>query len=274
MFGLTTSNSVKMSIALKDIGDTSPLIYIQGENSKFIALEMVKRKIRFVWNLGGDTGSLTHPLEIVTRDPKYDDAWYHIEANRTMNLGSLLVRRMSNYGSLIDEDTVSGATTADHTQFHVVPSDRLWIGGIPADIRPKGLITDAGLGVVIHQVYVDDDQIGLWHFAHSQGDCGGAMLGAQETSATSTARHFNGEGYAAVTKARSRPYKKNEFYMQMTFKTLDENALLFLAVDEKNVSYNSLSTGSSYADKYLLKIFLTIRLDRLNFDKFYIANSG
>lgn len=238
MFGLTTGNTIKMSIALSENTGTSPLLFLQGENSKFIALEMVKRRVRLLWNLGGGTGSITHPLEIQTRDPKYDDAWYLIEANRTMNLGSLTVRRMSNNGSLLWSNTVTGATSANNIQFRVVASNRIWLGGVPNDIRAKELVNVEGLnGLVVHQIFVDGDQIGLWHFTHSQGQCSGAMLGAHEASSTSNSRHFNGEGYAAVNKARSRPYKKNEFYMQMTFKTLDENALLFLAVDEKNVSF-------------------------------------
>lgn len=50
----------------------------------------MKRKIRFVWNLGGDTASITHPMELHKKDLNYDEAWYQIEANRTMNVGNLI----------------------------------------------------------------------------------------------------------------------------------------------------------------------------------------
>lgn len=202
---------------------------------------MVKRKIRFVWNLGGDTASVTHPLEIHKKDPVYDEAWYHIEANRTMNLGSLHVRQMG-YGSYANvspkqADTTTAASQPDFTRFIVVPNNRVWIGGVPSDIRPSDLLAnDAGLSVVLNQVYIDEKQIGLWHFTHSEGECGGAMLGAHENANSVNTRHFNGHGYAVVTKERSKPYRKNFFALQMAFKTFDENALLFLAVDEKNVS--------------------------------------
>lgn len=239
---MTTSNSIKLSIALNGRQTTSPLLFVQGDGSKFMALEMVSGRIRFVWNLGGSVvGDITHSLRIEQRDPKYDDAWYHIEVTRTMNLCSLMVMRMNQYGLLVESsDAVRAATSGDHTQFNVGVNDRIWIGGVPADIRPaelNGGTASVGLAVVMHQLYFDGEQIALWHFAHSQGECGGAMLGAQVTTATASTRHFNGHGYAAVSKARSRPYKKSVFYMQMTFKTLDENALLFLAVDEKNVSF-------------------------------------
>lgn len=241
-FGLTTSNTIKLSIALSSTTTTTPLLFIEGDNKKFIAIEMVKRKIRFLWNLGGNTATVTHPMEIQTRDPKYDDAWYHIEANRTMNLGSLIVRQMGHNGSLMRSTTSSGATQLENTRLMVEPGHRIWIGGVPSDVRPKELQAhEAGLGVILNQAVLDEKPVGLWHFAHSEGECTGAMLGAHETSININERHYNGEGYAVVTKARSRPYRKKYFALQMSFKTLDENALLFLAVDEKNVSEKPFS---------------------------------
>lgn len=43
---------------------------------------MYNRKIRFVWNVGGGTGSVTHP-EILDAGNPYDETlWYRIEAER------------------------------------------------------------------------------------------------------------------------------------------------------------------------------------------------
>ena len=47
-----------------------------------MALEMIERKIRFVWNVGGGTGVLTHPEIIESGDPRDDNFWYRIEAER------------------------------------------------------------------------------------------------------------------------------------------------------------------------------------------------
>lgn len=225
-----------MSIALHTENVNTPLLFIQGEEQKFIAVEMVERRIRFVWNLGGDTGTLTYPIELKTRDPKYDDAWYHIEANRIMNLGSLIVRQMNNNGTLIETNDVNGMSGSDYTRFVITQNDRIWIGGVPSDIKPMELLNNTvGLGVVLHQLSIDEKPLGLWHFVHSEGECIGGMLGAHETSATLNARQFNGIGYAIVSKPKPKPVKRNVFSFQMTFKTFDENALLFLAVDAINV---------------------------------------
>lgn len=235
-YGLTTSNTIKLSFALPNRNGNSPLLYIQGTEGHYIALDLFKRHVRLLWNLGGDTQIITHPLEIQTRDPQYDDAWYHVEVNRTLNIGSLLVRRMNNYGSLVPQMVVTGSTDVEFTRFFQTPEERIYLGGYPKILRTKDLQLSPGLNVVVHNVEVDNKPMGIWNFVTSDGKCGGAMIGAQESSSSSVARHFNGLGYAEVKKSRPRPYRKNMFALQMTFKTLDENALLFLAVDDKNVS--------------------------------------
>lgn len=229
-YGLSTSNSLRLSFALSNHMGNSPLLHVEGTEGRHITLELYKRRVRLIWNLGGSTATITHPLEVQTRDPKYDDAWYQVEANRTLNLGSLLVRRMNNFGALTPASPVTGSTDAEHTRFYQSNDEHILLGGYASkDITP-------GLNVVIHQVEVDNKPLGLWNFLASEGRCGGAMIGARESSASSVARHFNGLGYAQLKKSRPRPYRKNLFALQMTFRTLDENALLFLAVDDKNVS--------------------------------------
>ncbi|ALC39660.1 wb, partial [Drosophila busckii] len=226
-YGLSTSNSLRLSFALSNHMGNSPLLHVQGSDGRHITLELYKRRVRLIWNLGGSTATITHPLEVQTRDPKYDDAWYQVEANRTLNLGSLLVRRMNNFGSFVYAAPITGSTDAEHTRFYQSPKERILLGGHASkELTP-------GLNVVVHQVEVDNKPLGLWNFIGSEGRCGGAMIGARESLASSAARHFNGLGYAQL-RTRPRPYRKNLFALQMTFRTLDENALLFLAIDDKN----------------------------------------
>lgn len=238
--GLTTSNSIKLSVALNSKLATTPILFMQGEDNRFLAIEMVKRKIRFVWNLGGggaDTASITYPLELHRKDLNYDEAWYLIEANRTMNVGSLMVRQMGTGWNKLKTTVHSFASQSESTRLIFSPNKRLWVGGIPDDIQPQELLAqEPGLNAVLSNVYIDDKRIGLWNFMHSEGECDGATLGAREPTGIDNARHFNGQGYSVVRKQRSKPYKKNFFALQLTFRTLDENALLFLAIDEKNVS--------------------------------------
>lgn len=222
-----------MTIALNSKKTDSPLLFLQGEDQKFIALEMINRKIYLLWNLGLDSGAIMHPMEIQTRDPKYDDAWYKIDVTRTLNIASLTVRRMTNEGDFGKSNPVTGATSQDFTRFVMDHTSRIYMGGVPENLKPADLKSANGLSVVVHQLFIDHLQVGLWHFSSSEGKCSGAMLGATETSDSS--RHFNGQGYSVVRSVSSRANPKRFFSLQITFKTLDENALLFLTVDEKNV---------------------------------------
>lgn len=47
---------------------------------------------------------------------------------------------------------------------------------------------------------------------------------------------FNGEGYAVRNRVSSGPYNKYTFGVSINFRTYDENALLFLAINPENVS--------------------------------------
>lgn len=48
----------------------------------FIALEIVDKKVRFLWNVGGGTGILTHPEVLESGNLQNDRFWYRIEAER------------------------------------------------------------------------------------------------------------------------------------------------------------------------------------------------
>lgn len=56
-------------------------MFIQKQDD-FVAVEMYNRKIRFVWNVGGGTGVITHPEVIESGDPQKEKYWYRIEAER------------------------------------------------------------------------------------------------------------------------------------------------------------------------------------------------
>lgn len=53
---------------------------------------------------------------------------------------------------------------------------------------------------------------------------------------------FNGRGYAELRRSRLRPADRRQFSIAFTFRTRDENALLFSAVDVANVSSSCFIT--------------------------------
>lgn len=101
----------------------------------FLAVEVVSRQVRFLWNVGGGTTVLTHPLKLLSSpDDLSDDArWYKIEAERTGNVGSLRVRpvKPEDVGSDQEGETVTGAGPARFTKLDVSSGDKLYIGRLP-----------------------------------------------------------------------------------------------------------------------------------------------
>ncbi|KAL5281190.1 LAMA2 family protein [Megaselia abdita] len=233
VLGLSTSNSLKMLFSLNTSSPNSPLLYIEGSQNHFMSLELFRRKIRFVWNLGGKTAEVTHDLEIKPQDPNYAEAWYYIEANRTLNIGSLAVRQMNNYGFLKNSDIVTGSSDSENTRFIRTAKNKIWLGGIPNN-SPRNGVMSSGLNVIVNEVFVDNKPLGLWNFDSTKGSCLASKKGAYNPESRSKERYFDGGGYSEVKKTRSRYYRKNLFELQMWFKTLDEDALLFLAIDNKN----------------------------------------
>lgn len=51
----------------------------------YVAIEMFDRKIRFIWNVGGGTGVVTHPEVLLGGSVADGTKWYRIEAERWLN---------------------------------------------------------------------------------------------------------------------------------------------------------------------------------------------
>ncbi|CAA3033140.1 Hypothetical predicted protein [Olea europaea subsp. europaea] len=80
----TTMTSIVLTYAIASQHRDALLFYLPSKTTEdFIAVEMVNRKIRLVWNLGGEPGEVTHPMHIQTAgDLGNDQHWYRIEAQR------------------------------------------------------------------------------------------------------------------------------------------------------------------------------------------------
>ncbi|CAN8007015.1 unnamed protein product, partial [Ixodes pacificus] len=93
----TTTNSIVLNYAIKEEDQNSLLFFIANSKGKddFMAIEMVNRKIKFSWNAGGGTHSITHNMVIETneRQLERDSRWYKVEVFRVGNVATLSVKR-------------------------------------------------------------------------------------------------------------------------------------------------------------------------------------
>lgn len=135
--------SIVLTYAFNHKDKDSLLLYLPAtkkqtndQDTDFLAVEMVNRQIRFLWNAGGGTTVLTHPLKLqASHDDLSDDSrWYRIEADRSGNVGHLKVRPMKSDDeneAATDGVTVSQAGPAKFTKIDVMTGDRLFIGRAP-----------------------------------------------------------------------------------------------------------------------------------------------
>ncbi|XP_014204068.2 laminin subunit alpha-1 [Copidosoma floridanum] len=231
----SSTTTISMTFAIPHNRKEGILFYLASSiNDDFMALEMFNRKIRFVWNVGGGVGMIIHPEVLETGSPENDSLWYRIEAERIRHIGKLSVikqlTKTSKYSAVINE------TSSEFGLFDVTSMDRVWLGGLPElQMKPPELLASNGLPGCVHQLLLNGKQIGLWNFISNEPDdaCRPCVEGV-ENIGNDLAYSFNGEGYAVRSRVISGPYNKYIFGVSINFKTYDENAILFLAIDPDN----------------------------------------
>ncbi|XP_076668102.1 wing blister isoform X2 [Andrena cerasifolii] len=231
----TSTNTIVMTFSLPKGRKEGALFYLPSSiNDDFIALEIIDKRVRFVWNVGGGTGVLIHPQVIEGGDVQDDRSWYRVEAERVRHVGKLYVRKQSSMSG--GYPPVVNSTDSEYGRFDITTSDRVWIGGIPRSLRRRTeLNATNGLPGCVHQIILDGKPIGLWNFITTAPDmaCRACVEGVEDAR-DDIAYSFNGEGYAVRKRVSSGPYNKYTFGVSINFRTYDENALLFLAINPKN----------------------------------------
>ncbi|GLG97830.1 Laminin subunit alpha [Gryllus bimaculatus] len=221
-----------------------------AEGQEFMALEMVNRTIRFVWNAGGGVGVVVHPQKIEKAVLREDKNWYRIQVERTSNIARLSVRQqiLPEGSPHASGDPVSNSSKPGFGIVDVRPGDRLWIGGLPpgATAPPQLLAPSKGLAGCLHRIMLDGRPIGLWNFAtETKNSCTACIAGVEETRDES-AYHFAGDGYSMHTVNSYDISDKYQFSITLKFKTLDENAILFIAVDKHRTRFIALLLENGY----------------------------
>lgn len=228
----TTTTRISMSLSLGpyDLHDSVLFHLPSSVSGDFLKIEIVERRIKFSWNLGGDTAFIVYP-DMLDPTSGTDFLWYKIDAERIWNLGKLMVHRISPRKTKSEIRKVIGFTNSSLSSWGVLdvgPSDRVWLGS-----------TETPLAGCLHRIKLNGFQIGLWnfHLQPKEAQCTGCMERSEyniETSEEVNMYHFNGAGYSIVKRTELHPYNRNQFSISLTFQTFDEDALLFMAVDEIN----------------------------------------
>ena len=254
--GLTPSTHNEISLVYGIQGDERDALLLYLPSSKkvtdeageetfdFLALEMIDRKIRFVWNNGAGTKSISHNVEIETAYnlARQDTMWYKITAERIGNIGRLNVRKVRPKYDLPEYhkwEVGEGPEMANVLDLQ--SGDRLWVGGAPKYYRSNDLQSDGRFFGVLYQLHVNKQMVGLWDFVTNFG-CRETHSGVGDLVEEHSCHYFSGKGYA--TQSQLRNYDPRYYAVSMEFRTFDQNALLVLVSNPATGQYFALQLRS------------------------------
>ncbi|TEA36180.1 hypothetical protein DBR06_SOUSAS7510018, partial [Sousa chinensis] len=184
----------------------------------FLAIEMRKGKVSFLWDVGSGVGRVEYPD--LTIDDSY---WYRIEASRTGRNGTISVRALDGPKASIMPSTYHSASPPGYTILDVDANAMLFVGGLTGKLKKADAVRVITFTGCMGEAYFDSKPIGLWNFREIEGDCKGCTVSPQVEDSEGTIQ-FDGEGYALV----SRPIRwyPNISTVMFKFRTFSSNALL------------------------------------------------
>ncbi|XP_042651874.1 laminin subunit alpha-2 isoform X2 [Tyto alba] len=231
-----TYNTIIVNV--KTVVADNLLFYLgSAKFTDFLAIEMRKGKVSFLWDVGSGVGRVEYP------DLTIDDGfWYRIEASRTGKNGTISVRALDGPKASIVPATFSAVSPPGYTILDVDANAMLFVGGLTEKLKKSDAVRVTTFTGCMGETFLDSKPIGLWNFRDIEGDCKGCAVSPQVADSEGTVQ-FDGDSYAMV----SRPIRWNPNISTVTFKfrTFSSNALLmYLATDDlKDFMSVELSDG-------------------------------
>uniref|UniRef100_A0A8B9QCV0 Laminin subunit alpha 2 n=1 Tax=Apteryx owenii TaxID=8824 RepID=A0A8B9QCV0_APTOW len=204
----------------------------------FLAIEMRKGKMNFLWDVGSGIGRVEYP------DLTVDDGyWYRIEASRTGKNGTLSVRALDGPKASIVPATFRAVSPPGYTILDVDANAMLFVGGLTEKIKKSDAVRVTTFTGCMGETFLDSKPIGLWNFRDIEGDCKGCAVSPQVADSEGTVQ-FDGDSYAVV----SRPIRWNPNISTVIFKfrTFSSNALLMYLATEDLKDFMSVELSGGH----------------------------
>ncbi|CAI9544172.1 unnamed protein product, partial [Staurois parvus] len=215
------------------------LLFYLGSNkfTDFLAIEMRKGKVNFLWDVGSGVGRVEYPELNIN-----DQYWYRVEASRSGINGTISVLALEGPKSSMVPSIYSSTAQPGYTILDVDANAYLFVGGLTGKVKKTDAVKTTTFSGCMGETFLDNKPIGLWNFRDREGDCKGCSISPQVADSEGTVQ-FDGDGYALV----SRPVRWNPNISTIVFKfkTFSSNALLmYLATNDlKDFMSIELSDG-------------------------------
>ncbi|XP_047041515.1 laminin subunit alpha-1-like [Helicoverpa zea] len=220
----------RLALALSFDGKMSdgPLLFLSDdtqETERYMKLSVANSKLRLAWQLGAGEAVILHPELLQATHDDADHTTYRVDIERVWNTVHLRVERL---GSTSTANSLTSASNSSAASAGSLQPSQLWLGW------PGG---GAGLPACVHALYTDDRTVGLWNFVQQpkEAQCTGCTQRWYSGRGDEPSMvWFNGAGYVELVRSRARPADRRQFSVAFTFRTRDEDALLFMALDTAN----------------------------------------
>ncbi|XP_069582155.1 laminin subunit alpha-2 isoform X2 [Ranitomeya imitator] len=215
------------------------LLFYLGSNkfTDFLAVEMRKGKVNFLWDVGSGVGRVEYPDLNIN-----DESWYRVEASRSGINGTISVQALDGPKASIMPSIYSSTSQPGYTILDVDSHELLFVGGLTGHVKKPDAVKTITFTGCMGETFFDGKPIGLWNYREKEGDCKGCSVSPQMADSEGTVQ-FDGDGYALV----SRPvrWNPNISTIMFKFKTFSSNALLmYLATNDlKDFMSVELSDG-------------------------------
>ncbi|XP_056283361.1 laminin subunit alpha-2 isoform X2 [Pseudoliparis swirei] len=198
----------------------------------FLALEMRKGKVNFLWDVGSGVGRVEYPHHTIN-----DGNWHRIEASRNGLNGTISVYPLEGSMARMMPTPASANSPTAFTILDVDQNAYLFVGGIIGTVKKAEAVRTTTFTGCIGETFLDGKPIGLWNYRERQGDCKGCVVSPQRQASEGTVQ-LDGEGYAAV--GRPTRWNPNVSSVTLKFRTFSSESLLMYLATEDMKDFMSL----------------------------------
>ncbi|XP_067337909.1 laminin subunit alpha-2 isoform X2 [Channa argus] len=198
----------------------------------FLALEMRKGKVNFLWDVGSGVGRVEYPHHTI-----HDGNWHRIEASRNGLNGTISVYPLEGSMAGMMPTPASSTSPTAYTILDVDQNAYLFVGGIFGTVKKADAVRTTTFTGCMGETFLDGKPIGLWNYRERQGECKGCVVSPQRSDGEGTVQ-LDGEGYAAV--GRPTRWNPNVSTVSFKFRTFSSDALLMYLATEDLKDFMSL----------------------------------
>ncbi|XP_029446888.1 laminin subunit alpha-1 [Rhinatrema bivittatum] len=223
---MSSTNYNILTLTVKTSEPDNLLFYLgSSTSSDFMAIEMRRGKVSFLWDLGSGLTRLEYPDFQIN-----NNKWYRIHATRYGKTGTLSIQEVNSSQMPLTKTTTSLGTA---TVLNVNITTRVFIGGLGGQVKKSPAVKVTHFKGCMGEATLNGKSFGLWNYIEREGKCGGCFGSPQDED---TSFSFDGSGYSVVEKT----LRSTITQIVMLISTFSPNGLLLYLASNGTRDFLSL----------------------------------